>query len=357
MVARNRKWNGKAHWVVPGRYLGEDLHGWWIFQGAKGVLISRPGAAFYTASDAVLLVPRTGGYVATFYDDTYPGDFRVYVDLAAAHDWNTIRPGVTEFHMIDMDLDVIRSITRMGCIVDDEDEFERAPGSHGLPGRTSWNACARRPNSFIRPSRHSTHRSTAQRRMVQERTGMSGIIRVYKRDDEGVLHFREAWFDEDYSQFVMNHGVVGHQSKTDETDVADAAAVEGLMDAFAVQCEEDGYAEIPEEEQFWVVAQYALKTKDGTERDRYLEEKAKDALISQLAWRGLGTVERSEFGDAKLNIFCLCPDVNKAVNAIKVCIRGEDLDFTKLSIGAAPFSEPEAFRLKHSPKPGAGFTL
>lgn len=186
---------------------------------------------------------------------------------------------------------------------------------------------------------------------------MSGIIRVYKRDDEGILQFREAWFDEDYSQFVMNYGVVGHQSKTDETDVADAAAAESLMDAFAVQCAEDGYAEIPDEEQHWVVAQYALKTREGTDRDRYLEEKAKDALISHLAWRGLGIVDRSEFSDSKLNIFCLCPDVNKAVNAIKICIRGEDLDFTKLSIGAAPVSDPQAFRLKHSPKPAVGFTL
>lgn len=186
---------------------------------------------------------------------------------------------------------------------------------------------------------------------------MSGIIRVYKRDDEGILQFREAWFDEDYSQFVMNYGVVGHQSKTDETDVADATAAESLMDAFAVQCAEDGYAEIPDEEQHWVVAQYALKTREGTDRDRYLEEKAKDALISHLAWRGLGIVDRSEFSDSKLNIFCLCPDVNKAVNAIKICIRGEDLDFTKLSIGAAPVSDPQAFRLKHSPKPAVGFTL
>jgi hypothetical protein len=185
---------------------------------------------------------------------------------------------------------------------------------------------------------------------------MSGIIRVYKRDEEGTLEFREAWFDEDYSQFVMNHGVVGHQSKTDETDVEDAEAAERLMDAFAVQCAEDGYAEIPEDEQFWVVAQYALKTKEGTSRDRYLEEKAKDALISHLAWRGLGIVDRSEFSDARLNIFCLTPDVNKTVNAIKVCIRGEDLDFTKLSIGAAPFGE-ETFKLKHSPKPANSFTL
>jgi hypothetical protein len=186
---------------------------------------------------------------------------------------------------------------------------------------------------------------------------MSGIIRVYKRDDEGVLHFREGWFDEDYSQFVMNYGVVGHQSRTEETDVADAAAVEGLMDAFAVQCAEDGYAEIPDKEQFWVVAQFALKTKDGTERDRYPEEKAKDAIISHLAWRGLGTVERSEFSDYKLNIFCLCPDVNKAVNAIKICCRGADLHFTKLSIGAAPFTEPANFKLKHSAKPASSFSI
>lgn len=186
---------------------------------------------------------------------------------------------------------------------------------------------------------------------------MSGILRTYKRDDEAVLHFREAWYDDEFKQFVINHGVVGHQSRTDESDVEDESAVEGLMTAFAAQCEEDGYAEIPETEQFWVVAQIALKTKDGTDRDRYLERKAKAALTSELAWRGLGTVDRSEISDSKLNIYCLCPDVTKAVNAIKVCIRGEDLDFTKLSIAAAPHAEPTAFKVKHSPKTGAGFTL
>ncbi|WP_426303082.1 hypothetical protein [Arthrobacter sp. R-11] len=186
---------------------------------------------------------------------------------------------------------------------------------------------------------------------------MSGIIRSYKRDEDGVLLFREAWYDEDFGQFVINHGTVGHQSSTDATDVDDENGAEGLLAAFAAQCDEDGYAELPESEQFWLVAQFALKSKDGTERDRYLERKASTALRSALAWRGLGTVERSEIGNSRLNIFCLCPDVNKAVNAIKVCIRGEDLDFTKLSIAAAPHGEPEAFKLKHSPKNVTGFTL
>ncbi|MFF1831060.1 DUF402 domain-containing protein [Paenarthrobacter sp. NPDC058040] len=134
VVARNRKWNGTAHWVVPGSYLGEDIHGWWIFQEA-GEFCSRPGAAFYTASDALLLVPRTGEFVATFYDDSYPGDFRIYVDLATAHGWNPIRPGVTEFHMIDMDLDVIRS-THRGVFVDDEDEFDDHSLAMGYPEQT-----------------------------------------------------------------------------------------------------------------------------------------------------------------------------------------------------------------------------
>lgn len=121
VVARNRKWNGKAHWVVPGRYIGEDRHGWWIFQGTNE-FCSRPGAAFYTRSDAVLLVPRSGDWVATFYDSDHPNGVRVYVDLAVAHEWTEIRPAVTEFHVIDMDLDVIRMAGR-DVFIDDQDEF------------------------------------------------------------------------------------------------------------------------------------------------------------------------------------------------------------------------------------------
>ncbi|WP_131681750.1 DUF402 domain-containing protein [Pseudarthrobacter sp. YALA5] len=131
VVARNRKWNGKAHWVVPGRYLGEDRHGWWIFQGTNE-FCSRPGAAFYTRSDAVLLVPRSGDWVATFYDDAHPNGVRVYVDLAVAHEWTDIRPSVTELHVIDMDLDVIRMAER-GVFIDDQDEFAEHRVSMNYP--------------------------------------------------------------------------------------------------------------------------------------------------------------------------------------------------------------------------------
>jgi uncharacterized protein len=121
VVARNRKWDGSAHWVVPGQYLGEDEHGWWIFQGTDE-FISRPGAALYTESDAVLLVPRHGDYVATFFDEQHPRGVEVYVDLAVQPDWTQIQPAVFEFHLVDMDLDVVRERER-GVYIDDEDEF------------------------------------------------------------------------------------------------------------------------------------------------------------------------------------------------------------------------------------------
>ncbi|WP_427017242.1 DUF402 domain-containing protein [Pseudarthrobacter sp. P1] len=121
VVSRNRKYDGKAHWVVPGRYLGTDEHGIWIFQGTNE-FISRPGAALYTESDAVLLIPHSGEYVVTFYDDAHPTGCRMYIDLAHDLAWNQIRPGIFEFHMIDMDLDVISTRDR-GTFIDDEDEF------------------------------------------------------------------------------------------------------------------------------------------------------------------------------------------------------------------------------------------
>ena len=46
-----------------------------------------------------------------------------YIDLAVAHEWKPIRPHVTEFHVIDLDLDVVSTADR-GVFIDDEDEFE-----------------------------------------------------------------------------------------------------------------------------------------------------------------------------------------------------------------------------------------
>jgi len=121
VVARAWKYDGGAHWVVPGLYLGADRHGDWVFQ-PRGSLVSRPGHAFLAASDAVCLFPRDGDWVATFYDAGHPRGLRVYVDIATGIGWRTLSPAGWEASSIDMDLDVVL-YAGAGAYVDDEDEF------------------------------------------------------------------------------------------------------------------------------------------------------------------------------------------------------------------------------------------
>jgi len=205
----------------------------------------------------------------------------------------------------------------------------------------------------------------------------ANIVRMYKKDDDGHLIFREAWVDagvpdddedgddaaaDDDIYFVVNHGQVGHQSTSKDAVAKTLEEARGMLEAFKEQCIEDGYAELSRDEQFVVVAQFALKTAVVSDRDKYLEEKAREAITAHLAWRGSGVVEKTEFVEGphktgKLNIYVLSPDAPRAVSNIKVCIREDKLDFTKLTIGVAPASDPTAFRAKHSPTGSTVFTL
>lgn len=130
VVARAWKYDGQAHWVVPGRYLGHDEHGHWIYQPA-GSLVSRPGHGHWAQTDALCLIPRSGYWVGTLYDDPLE-DYRIYLDLAAQIGWRELARGGWEVNSIDMDLDVIESRSR-GVFLDDEDEFAQHTESMHYP--------------------------------------------------------------------------------------------------------------------------------------------------------------------------------------------------------------------------------
>ncbi|MCC3269200.1 hypothetical protein MUG94_09570 [Arthrobacter gengyunqii] len=183
------------------------------------------------------------------------------------------------------------------------------------------------------------------------------ITVMYRRDSRGVLHFREAMYDVDSQEFMLTQGKVGNMGTSSASAGVDEAAAEKRFAAFAAKSAELGYAEIAAEEQFWVVAQYALKSAEGTERDRYLEYKARTALASYFSWRGLGSVEESEFAPGKLNIFTLVPDVPRAVKGMLVVLRDANLDFTKLSIGSAPVADTSSWKRRHPLPAKSPFTL
>ncbi|MFQ4149342.1 hypothetical protein AAGW05_11665 [Arthrobacter sp. LAPM80] len=199
------------------------------------------------------------------------------------------------------------------------------------------------------------------------------IVRLYKKNDDGTMVFREAWVDAggagetEQSEtpeifFVINHGTVGHISTSKDAQVETLEEAEGMLAAFAEQGLADGFAELAREEQTLVVAQFALKSDRVSDRDKHLAQRAKDALTPHLAWRGSGVLEKLEFTSAghglgKLNVYIVAPDAARAVANIKVCIREEKLDFTKLTVAVGPIGDPSALRAKHSPTGSTAFTL
>lgn len=164
---------------------------------------------------------------------------------------------------------------------------------------------------------------------------------MYKQDPPRAMLFQEFVYEPVDGSVMTTRGRTGNEGKVSVREGVDEEAASGLLSAFRDTAAADGYAEIPDEDQHWVIAQFALKTRNGTERDRYLEHKAATAIGTYFSWRGLGSVEETGFSPHKLNILCLVPDVKLAVKGILVVLRESRLDFTKLGIGAAPFADLE----------------
>jgi uncharacterized protein len=128
------KWGGRPHWEFDARLLGEDDHGAWLGVRA-GTPLRRPGVEIASPQHFVTLVPRSGQFVATFYDEQLQapvteggwGMVEVYVDITTTPVWE----GST-VSAVDLDLDVVRS--RAGRTwVDDEDEFAEHRVRYGYP--------------------------------------------------------------------------------------------------------------------------------------------------------------------------------------------------------------------------------
>ncbi len=131
IVTRAWKFDGSPHWITYGLCLGQDADGVWVYQ-PQGIFVSRPGVAFFAREDAVVLVPRVGEWVATFYPGGHRRGLKLYIDVSTGIGWRRLGDGGWEMNSIDMDLDVIDR-TSTGVYLDDEDEFAEHQVSMGYP--------------------------------------------------------------------------------------------------------------------------------------------------------------------------------------------------------------------------------
>ncbi|HEX6870564.1 MAG TPA: DUF402 domain-containing protein [Micromonosporaceae bacterium] len=112
-----RKYDGRPHWQMTMRYLGEDEHGIW-----GGI---RPGDTMRRGDEppvelthtTAALFPRTGWWTAWFNGP--PQKYQVYCDITTPSSWSSPR----SVSMVDLDLDVVRMRADESVRLLDEDEF------------------------------------------------------------------------------------------------------------------------------------------------------------------------------------------------------------------------------------------
>lgn len=143
IVSRNYKYDGSAHWVTPATYLGSDEWGHWSAHNV-GTFVSRPGFAFHAERPALLLIPRHGDWVATYYRPESAHEVTLYIDIVTGVSWRRLAfDRGWEVELIDMDLDVV--VAQGHPFVDDEDEFAEHQKRFGYRAdlvEASESACA-----------------------------------------------------------------------------------------------------------------------------------------------------------------------------------------------------------------------
>ncbi|MCM3779849.1 hypothetical protein [Microbacterium hydrocarbonoxydans] len=128
MIFQWRKWDGSPHWRHECVYLGADEWGDWLGQ-PTGWPSARPGASFIAETPNVTLIPRRTDFALTV-NRAHPRGMRIYIDLGWDVRWSDDPLLATG---IDMDLDVVRVVGKLGTWVDDRDEWAEHSVQFGYP--------------------------------------------------------------------------------------------------------------------------------------------------------------------------------------------------------------------------------
>ncbi|MEE2060222.1 hypothetical protein [Rhodococcus artemisiae] len=165
------------------------------------------------------------------------------------------------------------------------------------------------------------------------------MIKTYRRDDDGVLHYREAWSEK--SGVRTHMGAVGTKGRTrfhstrSRTWPDKPTATEFLHD-FTEESAADGYFPVPDDDHGWVVLQCWTFTADLSHPDdQRLFEQGQDALDEHLGWRGVGHYDGNDLGGKPpagydlhgtvMNLFCKVVDTGLGVKVVRSFARAFSL--------------------------------
>ena len=158
------------------------------------------------------------------------------------------------------------------------------------------------------------------------------MITLYKQIETKGLYYKEMWYENADKVLIEHSGKVGYVGTIAKTSMTEKEAAIRLQD-FSNVCASEGYTKLSENQLCTI---------------EYLKE--------HLGWRGIGVVESFAIDNGKLNIYCIVVEEERAVSAIKSCLKTYRLDLTHAIIAARNWDD-EGFRVKYSYKPINDFSV
>lgn len=157
------------------------------------------------------------------------------------------------------------------------------------------------------------------------------MIKLYMRDDDGALHYREAWTEN--GGVHTHHGKVGTRGKsrfhpTRSRTWPDKQTAADFLRTFREHAEDDGFHEVPGPDHGWLVLQCWTCSPDFSHPDdRRLLDEGQEALDQHLGWHGVGHVDGNDIGGTPpdaydlagtvLNLFCRVVDTTVGVKVVR----------------------------------------
>lgn len=157
------------------------------------------------------------------------------------------------------------------------------------------------------------------------------MTKTYRRDDDGVLHYLEAWTEP--GGLTVHRGKVGTKGRTTRRSTRSrhfpsSPTAKERMREFVVEAEAEGYRVASEGDWSTVVLQVALHSIGRTHPDdRRLTMQGSIELDQRLGWRGLGQVDGIKQGGpppeyaqdqaTTWQIFCEVVDIPLGVKTVR----------------------------------------
>ncbi|MHC6176371.1 hypothetical protein [Glutamicibacter sp. X7] len=176
--------------------------------------------------------------------------------------------------------------------------------------------------------------------------------KTYRRDEQGALHYREAWRHK--TLFITHEGKVGAKGREKVRGVKgptwpnNPTATE-QMSAFLEQATADGYRELADDELGWVALHLWTEPNDPLE-DWVLSDGA-DHLNELVGRLGLGHYDGYDIGGTppaetglegtRINLFCRVVDCKLGVRALRAFGKEHDLTQRTMIASREPGAEQE----------------